>query len=235
MMLDVAGQTDVGRVRTLNEDHILITPGKSTDEVLCVLADGMGGHAAGEVASEIAVQTVTKRILDGDGIEAAIVAANTLIWKQASEQSDKHGMGTTVVVTKVLRGSVHYAHVGDSRLYLVRDGAAKALTHDHSWVGEQVRAGVMTEEEARTSPRRNLITRALGVSADVKIDLAQEPLWPGDMLILCSDGVCGLVTAAEFAAQGNATASDACKVLIDRALALGAPDNASVIAVRVRE
>src|ERR1700680_1634921 len=161
---------------------------------LFIVADGMGGHAAGEVASEIAVDTVSNVYYQDNSDDAAtsllhaIKRANALIHQRAAENMLRSGMGTTCVAA-VLRGNMAYiANMGDSRAYLVRNGQVKQVSQDHSWVAEQVRAGLLTEDQARTHAQRNVITRSLGTQADVDIDVFLEPLQENDCVGLCTDG-----------------------------------------------
>src|SRR5579875_1988708 len=166
---------------------------------LFIVADGMGGHAAGEVASEIAVDTVSNTYYQDDSEDVAasllqaIKRANTLIHQRAAENMLRSGMGTTCV-SAVLRGSMAYiANVGDSRAYLVRKGKVRQVSQDHSWVEEQVRAGLLTRDQARSHAQRNVITRSLGTQTDVDVDIFAEHLEEGDTLVLCCDGLSGLV------------------------------------------
>src|SRR5438477_10665942 len=166
----------------------------------------MGGQAAGEVANEIEIYTVSNMYYQDDSDEVAtsllqaIKRANSLIHQRAAENMLRSGMGTTCVAA-VLRGNMAYiANVGDSRAYLVRNGQVKQVSQDHSWVAEQVRAGLLTEDQARTHAQRNVITRCLGTQADVEIDVFPEQLEEGDSLILCTDGLSGLVAAEDLRA-----------------------------------
>lgn len=182
LRLDVAQLTDVGRKREHNEDNMAYVIPKDMQVMarkgaLFIVADGMGGHAAGEVASEIAVDTITNVYYQDDNDDVttsllhAIKRANALIHQRAAENMLRSGMGTTCVAA-VLRGNMAYiANVGDSRAYLVRGSQVKQISQDHSWVGEQVRAGLLTEEQARTHAQRNVITRSLGTQPDVEIDI----------------------------------------------------------------
>ncbi|TMC89284.1 MAG: Stp1/IreP family PP2C-type Ser/Thr phosphatase, partial [Chloroflexi bacterium] len=209
LRLDVAQLTDVGRKREHNEDNMAYVIPKDPQVMakkgaLFIVADGMGGHAAGEVASEIAVDTVSNMYYQDDSDEVAtsllraIKRANALIHQRAAENMLRSGMGTTCVAA-VLRGNMAYiANVGDSRAYIVRGGQVKQVSQDHSWVAEQVRAGLLTEDQARTHAQRNVITRCLGTQADVEIDVFPEPIEENDALVLCTDGLSGLVTDDEI-------------------------------------
>jgi serine/threonine protein phosphatase PrpC len=247
LRLDVAQLTDVGRKREHNEDNMAYVIPKDQQVMakkgaLFIVADGMGGHAAGEVASEIAVDTVSNVYYQDDNDDVAtsllhaIKRANALIHQRAAENMLRSGMGTTCVAA-VLRGNMAYiANVGDSRAYLVRKGQVKQISQDHSWVAEQVRAGLLTEDQARTHAQRNVITRCLGTQPDVEIDVFPEPLEESDALVLCTDGLSGLVsddeirrTVAQFAPQ------ESVYHLIERANENGGPDNITAIIISVQE
>ncbi len=209
---------------------------------LFIVADGMGGHAAGEVASEIAVDTVSYAYYQEDNDDAAvslmraIKRANTLIHQRAAENMLRSGMGTTCVAG-VLRGSTAYiANVGDSRTYIVRNGQVRQVSQDHSWVAEQVRAGLLTEDQARSHAQRNVITRCLGTQSDVEVDIFAEPLQEGDSFILCSDGLSGFVSDDDLLAIVNQyVPQESVYHLVERANENGGPDNITAIVVRVQE
>lgn len=247
LRLDVAQLTDVGRKREHNEDNMAYVIPKDPmvmahKGALFIVADGMGGHAAGEVASEIAVDTVSNVYYqnDNDDVPAALLhairRANAAIHQRAAENMLRSGMGTTCVVA-ALRGNVAYvANVGDSRAYIIRKSRIRQVSQDHSWVAEQVRAGLLTEEQARTHAQRNVITRSLGTQPEVEIDLFREALEEGDTLILCSDGLSGLVsdedlmrTVEQFMPQ------ESVYHLVERANENGGPDNITAIVARVQE
>ncbi|HCI80019.1 MAG TPA: Stp1/IreP family PP2C-type Ser/Thr phosphatase [Ktedonobacter sp.] len=247
LRLDVAQLTDVGRKRPHNEDHMAHVIPKDPQTLakkgaLFVVADGMGGHAAGEIASEIAVETISVVYYQDDNEDVstslvhAIKRANTLIHQRAAENMLRSGMGTTCVAA-VLRGSTAYiANVGDSRLYLVRGNHVQQISQDHSWVAEQVRAKLLTEEQARSHAQRNVITRCLGTQTDVDVDLFIEPLEVEDALILCSDGLSGLLEDDELLNIVNQyVPQESVYHLIERANEHGGPDNITAIVVRVQE
>jgi serine/threonine protein phosphatase PrpC len=207
--VNVAQRTDVGRKRLHNEDSVAhIVP---TDPVMMVkkgalfiVADGMGGHAAGEVASEIAVNTVCNMYYQDPGEDVpsalirAVVSANAIIYQRSAENQSQQGMGTTCVAA-VLQGTTAYiANVGDSRAYLIRQGQIRQISQDHSWVAEQVQAGLMTPEQASTHAMRNMITRSLGFYPTIAVDIFTEQVMADDMLLLCSDGLSGMVSDSEI-------------------------------------
>ncbi len=247
LRLEVAQLTDVGRKREHNEDNMAYVIPKDPQVMakkgaLFIVADGMGGHAAGEVASEIAVDTVSNVYYQDDSDDIAlsllhaIKRANALIHQRAAENMLRSGMGTTCVAA-VLRGNMAYiANVGDSRAYLVRNGKVKQVSQDHSWVAEQVRAGLLTEDQARTHAQRNVITRCLGTQADVEIDVFPEQLEEKDGLVLCSDGLSGLVSDDEIRRIVDQSGpQDSVYHLVQRANENGGPDNITAIVVSVKE
>jgi len=193
-----AARTDVGVVRSGNEDNYLML----SDRGIFIVADGMGGHAAGEVASEMAVRIASREIGSvrgltepqvGERIRSAIRVANDAIFERTLAEHDKRGMGTTATVLVLMRGRYLVGQVGDSRAYLLRDGHFSQLTKDHSYVQEQVDAGLLTPEQARVHPYSNVITRCVGASVDVVPDLYFGSLKTGDVVLLASDGLTGML------------------------------------------
>lgn len=233
-------RTHKGRVRKLNEDSVYIERDESLlaklGELL-VVADGMGGHQSGEVASEQAIESIRDVYYQqalkhpGKGLKKAIEEANRVIFARAKNE-DRFGMGTTVVAAVRVKEELYIAHVGDSRLYLVRTGEIRPMTRDHSLVAEQIEAGILTPEQAKRHPYRNIISRAVGTSPEVEVELAtpQFKLEDGDILILCSDGLTEHVSDEEILeiveTQSPAAASEA---LVEAANAGGGRDNISVI------
>jgi serine/threonine protein phosphatase PrpC len=247
LRLDVAQLTDVGRKRPHNEDNMAYVIPKDEQVMarkgaLFIVADGMGGHAAGEVASEIAVDTVTMTYYQDDNEDIplslmnAIKRANTIIHQRAAENMLRSGMGTTCV-SAVLRGNTaHVANVGDSRAYVIRNGQVRQVSQDHSWVEEQVRAGLLTRDQARSHAQRNVITRCLGTQAEVEVDVFTEELEEGDCLILCTDGLSGSVYEEDLRAiVEQYIPQESVYHLVERANENGGPDNITAIVVRVHE
>jgi len=247
LRLDVAQLTDVGRKRPHNEDNMAYVIPKDPQVMarkgaLFIVADGMGGHAAGEVASEIAVDTVSNVYYQDDSEDIAvsllhaIKRTNALIHQRAAENMLRSGMGTTCVAA-VLRGDmVLIANVGDSRAYLVRRGQVRQVSQDHSWVEEQVRAGLLTRDQAHSHAQRNVITRSLGTQTDVEVDIFSEQLEEGDTLLLCSDGLSGYVPEEELRAIVDQYApQESVYRLVERANENGGPDNITAVVVRVLE
>ncbi|MDE2489819.1 MAG: Stp1/IreP family PP2C-type Ser/Thr phosphatase [Elusimicrobia bacterium] len=249
--VEVAGETDPGCVRRNNEDNFAVDP----DLGLLVVADGMGGHNSGEVAAELATKTIldfARRMLGGrksllpEGgdpsltprgrqLEYFVKTANTMIYEKGRAFPKDAGMGTTVVAVLLDAKSLTVAHVGDSRLYLWRGGELSQLTEDHSLVGEQVRRGQLTADEAARSNLQNILTRALGAEGEVQVDVADHPLLPGDVVLLATDGLSKMVSDADVArAIGEQGEPDRIvPALIAKARAAGGVDNVTVVAARV--
>lgn len=249
--LEIAGATDPGCVRKNNEDNFAVDP----ELGLLVVADGMGGHNSGEVASDIASKTIVefaRKMMGGDRsllpeggspgltprgrqLEYFVKTANTMIYEKGRAFPKDAGMGTTVVAALVDGKSMTVAHVGDSRLYLYRRGDLAQLTEDHSLVGEQVRRGQISADEAARSNLQNILTRALGAEGDVQVDVADHPLLPGDLVLLATDGLSKMVPDAEVAATIAAAGEPQAIVdaLIARARAAGGVDNVTVVVARV--
>ncbi|MDO8670978.1 MAG: Stp1/IreP family PP2C-type Ser/Thr phosphatase, partial [Dehalococcoidia bacterium] len=241
----IAGsRVDTGLQRDHNEDNLGCRQSTNDDEALArgdlfVVADGMGGHAAGEVASEIAVDTIIASyyasVLDGVAtmLTNSIKLANQLIYDRAAGNDALRGMGTTCVCCVIHGDTLYTAHVGDSRVYLCRDGGLTRITTDHSWVEEQVKQGILSAEETRIHPMRNVITRALGSAQDVEVDLSVRDVQEDDILLMCSDGLTTAVTDEAIATVlativGPQAIVDA---LVDLANSAGGPDNIGIIAV----
>lgn len=235
-----AGRTDVGIVRSGNEDSYLMVP----DRAVFIVADGMGGHAAGEVASEMAVQIIARELGDVralDEMEAvarmrrAIREANGAIFQRTLTEHDKRGMGTTTTVFAVMGARYLIGQVGDSRAYLLRNDKLTQLTKDHSYVQEQVDAGYLSPEEARTHPYSNVITRCVGANNDVAPDTYAGSLREDDLVLLASDGLTGMLEDAEL--HRILASSREPEALVERLIAeanrRGGLDNITVIVIRV--
>ncbi|MZP29052.1 Stp1/IreP family PP2C-type Ser/Thr phosphatase [Heliobacterium undosum] len=199
--MNVIARTDKGRVRPTNEDSHFCDVAQG----LFLVADGMGGHEAGEVASALAVEAFTGhwRETEGNGepgtrLEAACREANRRIYRESVNQPKWAGMGTTLTAAHLTASTLTVAHVGDSRAYLFQNGQVRLLTRDHSLVEEMVRLGKITEAEAQSHPQRNIITRALGTRDDVRVDVMTATWTQRDLLLLCTDGLTNLVTAEEM-------------------------------------
>jgi len=247
------GVTDMGRVRTNNEDCYKIVEPLH----LFVLSDGMGGEAHGEIASAMAVETVVNHCLDIESnpaarvigrvdpnwsdrtrrLSTAVHLANKNIFKSAEEDPDRHGMGATLTAAWIDGAKLSIAHVGDSRAYLLRSGSLLQLTRDHSLVAEQVRRGILTAAEADESEMQSVLLRALGAQAEIEVDAEEHTLFPRDVLLLCSDGLTRMVTEPEIAGmlQAETDPTRASEKLVALANESGGPDNISVVAVRLEK
>jgi protein phosphatase len=253
-MVACVGLSDVGRVRRLNEDNFALLP----DYGFYLVADGMGGQAAGEIAAEIAVKRISdfitmtelsggatwpvaynRRLSHGHNrLMAAFTLANSAIIAEAGTDASHKGMGTTAVAALLEKDLLQIAHVGDSRAYMLRDGELHLLTRDHTWVNQQLENGFISEEEARSHPYRNIITRALGAADEVEVEHVETRLEKGDVVLLCSDGLSGMVDDAEIAAvisAGKANLDECARQLIERANSAGGRDNITVVLFRYAE
>jgi PPM family protein phosphatase len=224
--------THVGLVRKGNEDSYLI----NGDLGLFVVADGMGGHEAGEVASMLAVKTLEKALIASENKEGALKAgiqqANSEIYRQAQENPRFHGMGTTITAVHYFGGQVYIGHVGDSRAYLIRGGQATLLTRDHSLVNELLRCGQITQEEAENHPQKHIVTRALGTEPSVEVDILSPVIEQEDKVLLCSDGLSNLIKGEEIAEiMHNHATSPALQTLKQLALDRGGFDNITALLV----
>jgi protein phosphatase len=251
MKLSCESRSDVGRKRKGNEDALFVNPGQN----LFVVADGMGGHAAGEVASKIAVDAINEFVTltggnqeitwpfgldetisyEGNRLKTAIRHANRRVLEATRERVDYEGMATTVAAVLVDGDVANIAHVGDSRIYLWSDGQIQLLTSDHSWVNEQIQSGVISPEQARSHPLRNVVTRALGGRTDLAVDIQSRKMKPGEVLLLCSDGLTTMVADEEIARVLAASEGDmkkAADALVEEANGHGGEDNITVVLLK---
>jgi protein phosphatase len=250
--LNAFGLTDVGRKRKHNEDAYLL----DSERGLFVVADGMGGHAAGEVASRLTVESIQEFIsgteddhdntwpfgynnrysVDGNRLSTAVERANEKVMRAVVNRPELKGMGTTVVAALFDEKRATLVHVGDSRAYLLRESELRRLTDDHSWVQEQVNAGILSEDEARSHPLKNVVTRALGGGMHVAVDLIEIPVGGGDRFLLCSDGLTGMVSDEEIMSALSSTRSlgEIVRGLIELANERGGVDNITAIVVEVK-
>ncbi len=245
--IDAGARSDIGRVRKNNEDCYSM----DTSLQLFVLSDGMGGEAHGEVASQLSVQTVVTHCRQGENsrttpifgesspdvsertnrLASAIHLANRKVFESASANPDQAGMGATIVAAWVDGQRLSIAHVGDSRVYLLRGGSMDQLTADHSLVAEKVRVGILTPQEADASEMQSVLTRAVGTSDSVQVDTDEQALLVGDFVLLCSDGLTRMVTDPEIASTmlTSTSAQESADRLVDLANENGGVDNVSVI------
>ena len=225
--------TDIGRMRPINEDSYYAP---ADGERFCAVAAGMGGHNAGEVASAMAVQTFSEHMrglerITAEALHGAVARANEAVYQQALENEGMSGMGTTFSALAEEDDTVYLAHVGDSRIYLVRRGAIMQLTTDHTLVEEMVQKGMITPREARFHPRRNIITRALGTEDWVQIDVDQLNVRAGDVYFLCSDGMTNYVEDSQIlqVAMSDADWQEKLRQLVNMALESGGSDNITAL------
>lgn len=227
-----AGLSNIGRVRTHNEDAVLV------DAPLFAVADGLGGHDAGEVASEVAVEALREaapRRADAKALGRAVRTANRAVIQAERDGLGSEGMGTTMTAALVEGSFIAVAHVGDSRAYLYHGGVLERITQDHSLVGDMIRQGTLTEEEARFHPNRSVITRALGSDPNMLADTYEVDAEPGDLLLLCSDGLTGMLDDAHITdiLGSYRDPTVIARVLVDTANTAGGHDNVSVVVVEI--
>ena len=226
----VAYKSDVGRVREGNEDSLLV------QDPLYAIADGMGGHVAGDVASQTAIETITRnaaQAVEPSALEDLIKQANVAIWEKAQEEPTLRGMGTTCTLISVDGSRIHIGHVGDSRAYMLRDGKLSQLTEDHTLVGRMVKEGRLQPEEAERHPQRNIITRTLGVDPEVQVDTMSLDMVEGDRVLICSDGLNSMLDAGEIrkALADETDPQASADRLVEEANAAGGEDNITVVVI----
>lgn len=254
MKIRCEARSDVGRKRKGNEDSLAL----NQEQRLYVVADGMGGHAAGEVASRVAVDAIDEFVrltggneeitwpfglddsisYDGNRLKTAIRHANRKVLEATRERADYEGMATTVAAVLVDGDVANLGHVGDSRVYLWSERRLVQLTSDHSWVNEQIQSGVISAEQARSHPLRNVVTRALGGRPDLVVDIQSRRVSPGELLLLCSDGLTTMVTDEDIArilGEAEGDIARAAQSLVDTANARGGEDNITVILLGFEE
>jgi protein phosphatase len=233
-----AARTDVGHARERNEDSYL------TGERIFAVADGLGGHNAGDVASRLAIEALTalnQRVGDtpddriADELSDAVLEANRAVYQRAQADAKVRGMGTTLTAVAIGDGSAHVAHVGDSRCYLLRGESMSQMSSDHTLVARMVAEGKLTPEQAEVHPQRSILTRALGAEPEIDIDTFVIALAPGDRIVLCSDGLSSVVPVEQIrqAVAGGDDLDIACRRLVDAANDRGGPDNITVVLVEV--
>jgi PPM family protein phosphatase len=253
-MLQAIGRTDVGRRRKLNEDSFLVAP----EPNLYAVCDGMGGHNAGEVASQMAIETLASFIekshrekeitwpygldvnlsFDGNRLKTAIKLANKKVFRAADNREEYTGMGTTIVAAIVSQNLMTIGSAGDSRCYLLREGVLTQLTRDDSWVSAALGEGILSSEEVERHPLRNVITKAVGAKDTIELDVIEHKLAPGDVALLCSDGLHAMATDAEILAALKPmpdSLEEAAVRLVDLANEAGGKDNVTVVLLRYAE
>ena len=253
-MLEAYGQTDVGRRRKLNEDNFIV----ESESNLYAVCDGMGGHNAGEVASKMAIETLTAFIqkshrekeitwpygldvslsFDGNRLKTAIKLANKKVYKAADNREEYTGMGTTVVAAVVSGSVITVGSAGDSRCYLLRAGQLTQLTRDDSWVSAAWAEGILNAEEIERHPLKNVITKAVGAKETIEIDVVEQALQAGDVALLCSDGLHAMISDEEILRHltpAPTSLQETAQKLIDAANEAGGKDNVSVVLLRYSE
>ncbi|MDF2546838.1 MAG: Stp1/IreP family PP2C-type Ser/Thr phosphatase [Anaerosolibacter sp.] len=241
--MDIGAISHTGLIRDINQDSYFVSEDKMN---LFIVADGMGGHKAGEVASSIAIDSVKKYIEEHISkkngeydeavsriIEEAIVDANTKIFNKSMEEEKYQGMGTTLTMA-FIQSKLFIGHIGDSRAYLIRNNEIKQITQDHSLVAELLRNGTITEKEAKTHPQKNIITRALGTEENIQIDIYTIELLAEDIIVLCSDGLSNLVEQMEIkeCLTNSNSMQSGCEHLVDLANERGGYDNITIIGIK---
>lgn len=240
--MEVFGMTDVGNVREQNQDYYLALP--LPNAMAAVLCDGMGGAKSGNIASKLAAEVFLEEIrrsyretLEPDMVsfmlETAVGLANTAVYENSKLSDDMYGMGTTLVGVLLHDKTLYTLNVGDSRAYLLNKNEVKQITVDHSLVELMIRRGELTREQAKSFPARNVITRAVGTERYVRADIFRQPLYAGDNILLCSDGLSNLVADQEllFEVVHGASKKDCCARLVEIAKSRGAPDNVTVMLI----
>lgn len=242
--MNVQGITDKGVVREINQDAYGFSVEEERDHAVVVLCDGMGGERAGEIASDLASRffleyalkslDLPEPMLAVDAAREATAWANLHVYDRANRDDSCSGMGTTLVAAVINGSDAAVVNVGDSRCYWLAEGQLQQVTRDHSWVQDMVDRGVISSGEARSHPRKNLITRSIGHQRRIRSDIFRIDLRPGDMLLLCSDGLSNLVTESELTAvlAADSDLKGKCGALLNMALERGAPDNVTAVILR---
>lgn len=253
-MIEAYGRSDVGRRRKINEDSFLVSP----ESRLYAVCDGMGGHNAGEVASRMAIDTLAAFVeksehekeitwpwgldanlsVDANRLKTAIRLANARVFQAAGNREDLTGMGTTVVAAIVSGRALTVSSAGDSRCYLVHDGQLRQVTRDDSWVSAALGEGILNSDDVEHHPLRNVITKAVGARDAIDVDVIEHALQPGDVVMLCSDGLTGMINDHEIAriiGRGEGPLEEATARLVDAANEAGGRDNVSVVLLRYAE
>lgn len=235
-------RSDRGIVREINEDSYNMIAGYPGVPISFIIADGMGGHNSGEIASKMAVDIISNHVLQLPGllakeenitaiIEQMMMKANAEVYLVSQEQESTHGMGTTLIITIVYNRKIYVGHIGDSRVYLLRDGQLQRMTTDHSFIEELVRNGSLTREEAEKHPSKNILTRALGCSETIQVDVFSVDMKENDVYLMCTDGLTNTLDENEIKEiiENNKDLEFACNELIRRANEKGGEDNITVI------
>ncbi len=239
--MKIGASSDVGLKRETNQDNYLILDDKIT---LGIVADGMGGHNGGEIASKMAVEIISNKLLEGQfkneseiskAIKESIESANTNIYLESVKNEKLKGMGTTVTLAYIIGDKLYIGHVGDSRAYIIRDNEMNQITWDHSYVNELIKSGSITREEAKNHPKKNVITRAVGTSSILEVDLYWENIGKDDIILLCSDGLTNMVEEEDILSvfKNNYSMENSCNILINMANNRGGKDNITIVAMKM--
>jgi Serine/threonine protein phosphatase len=239
-----SARTDKGSVRELNEDYCNVISGYPGIPDAFIIADGMGGHNSGEIASKAAVDCITNAILEtpelfsenndaADAIRKLMLTANDTVYKKSLEGSGNFGMGTTLILAVIIGKTMYIGHVGDSRLYHIKKDSMTQITTDHSYIEELIRNGSLTREEGAKHPKKNIITRAIGCFEEIEVDTYICELEADDYFVMCTDGLTNMLEDEEIkrTVVGNTT-SKACEELVFKALKNGGEDNVTVIVIK---
>lgn len=236
-----AAGTDTGLIRNSNEDSYRIIPESSQNPCVVIIADGMGGHNCGEVASRMTVDYISdymersgSRLFScpdiGEEIKKLVGETNTAVFEASLTRPEASGMGTTLTMAVIVGSKVTVAHVGDSRLYIAQSDSMRQVTQDHSYIEELIKNGTLTREEAESHPRKHVITRAIGSSKDLEVDILDFEATEGDVLLLCTDGLTNMICENEiYSIIKDSEPQKACEQLIEAAKSKGGEDNITVI------
>jgi len=242
--LKYAAKTDRGLVRELNEDSYKIIVGDNSSYFAFVVADGMGGHKCGELASRVAVEYISDSIerdphnlilpeTRSEALKKIVEGTNAAVYQKSLEVPEASGMGTTLTMAVVTQSDITVAHVGDSRLYIVRDETIRQITEDHSYIEELIKKGTITRDEAENHPQKNIITRAIGSSLDIDIDITSMEITSGDIFVLCTDGLTNMVSCDQIMKTViENEPEEACEQLVEAAKRNGGDDNITVIVIK---
>lgn len=237
--MKISSATSVGKVRPVNEDAFFVSPPDDSGSLLAIVADGMGGHNAGEVASSEAINVIKDVVLDNEHnakemLTQAINSANSTIYNMSLDKKSLFGMGTTITACLIEKDKVTAAQVGDSRLYLIRDGMIIQITKDHSLVEMLIENGSITKEDAKHHPQKNVITRAIGTDKEVSADIYEFSICEGDIILLCSDGLVNMVEDEKILSVITRTKSfeETADKLVAEAENAGGSDNITVILIK---
>jgi PPM family protein phosphatase len=239
LLIECGDLSDQGRVRTSNEDSKIANLQKG----IFLVADGMGGHAAGEVASQMAASTVEEILSNPppdsnpeELLQSAVQSANTRVYDAQMQQIEYRGMGSTLTLLLIRDNRYYVAQVGDSRAYLLRNGSLVQLTRDHSIVWQLYEDNLITKEDLSRHPRKNLITRSIGTHPQVEADIQNDEIHPNDLFLICSDGLTDVLSDQDiqnFTSSAGKNSQEICNMLVDSANAGGGPDNITVVVVRI--